>query len=44
MYKENDLKLRSFIDKIDKSYIYFDEEDLFLNVNTVDEYKKLTKV
>ncbi|EGT3851774.1 molybdenum cofactor guanylyltransferase, partial [Clostridioides difficile] len=25
-------------------YIYFDEEDLFLNVNTVDEYKKLTKV
>lgn len=44
MYKGNDLKLRSFIDKIDKSYIYFDEEDLFLNVNTVDEYKKLTKV
>lgn len=39
MYKENDLKLRSFIDKIDKSYIYFDEEDLFLNVNTVDEYE-----
>ena len=42
--RENDLKLRSFIDKIDKSYIYFDEEDLFLNVNTVDEYEKLTKV
>lgn len=44
MYKGNDLKLRSFIDKIDKSYIHFDEEDLFLNVNTVDEYEKLTKV
>ncbi|MFL8801172.1 MULTISPECIES: molybdenum cofactor guanylyltransferase [unclassified Clostridioides] len=38
----NDLKLRSLIDKIDKSYIYFDDEDLFLNVNTVNEYKKLT--
>lgn len=41
---ENDLKLRSLIDKIDKSYIYFDEEDLFLNVNTIDEYEKLTRV
>lgn len=40
----NDLKLRSLIDKIDKSYIYFDDEDLFLNVNTVNEYKKLTGV
>lgn len=40
----NDLKLRSLIDKIDKSYIYFDDEDLFLNVNTVNEYEKLTGV
>lgn len=40
----NDLKLRSLIDKIDKSYIYFDDEDLFFNVNTVNEYKKLTGV
>ncbi|MCC0670740.1 molybdenum cofactor guanylyltransferase [Clostridioides sp. ES-S-0145-01] len=41
---KNDLKLRTLIEKIDKSYIYFDNEDLFLNVNTIDEYKKLTEV